>query len=87
MAERNSNKYNNLNYNKIMEVAVIKATREGYSIEQVVKKAMTVKELIAELRQFDEESPVIISNDNGYTYGPIRQYDIYSDWTENNDEE
>lgn len=33
-----------------MEVAVIRATRDGYSIEQVVKKAITVKELIAELR-------------------------------------
>ena len=54
-----------------MEVAVIRATRDGYSIEQVVKKAITVKELIAELRQFDEESPVVISNDNGYTYGSI----------------
>lgn len=65
-----------------MEVAVIRATRDGYSIEQVVKKAITVKELIAWLRQFDEESPIVISNDNGYTYGPIRRYDIYSDWTE-----
>ena len=72
-----------------MEVAVIRATRDGYSIEQVVKKAITVKELIAELRQFDEESPVVISNDNGYTYGPVRRYDIYDDWTEkeNTDEE
>ena len=65
-----------------MEVAVIRATRDGYSIEQVVKKAITVKELIAWLRQFDEESPIVISNDNGYTYGPIRRYDIYSDWAE-----
>lgn len=65
-----------------MEVAVIRATRDGYSIEQVVKKAITVKELIAWLRQFDEESPVVISNDNGYTYGPVRRYNIYSDWTE-----
>ena len=65
-----------------MEVAVIRATRDGYSIEQVVKKAITVKELIAELCQFDEESPVVISNDNGYTYGPIRRYNIYIDWTE-----
>ena len=70
-----------------MEVAVIRATRDGYSIEQVVKRTITVKELIAELRQFDEESPIVISNDNGYTYGSIRRYNIHSDWTENNDEE
>ena len=75
--------YFNVVFNiKNMEVAVIRATRDGYSIEQVVKKAMTVKELIAELHQFDEESHVVISNDNGYTYGPIRPCDIYSDWTE-----
>ena len=65
-----------------MEVAVIEAQRAGYSVDQVAGRAMTVGELIAELQQFDEDSPVCISNDNGYIYGPIRHGDIRSEWTE-----
>lgn len=65
-----------------MEIAVIEAQRDGYSVDQVFRKAMTVGELIAELQQFNDECPVVISNDNGYTYGPIRHRDIRSEWTE-----
>lgn len=65
-----------------MEVFVIEAQRAGYSVDQVAGRAMTVGELIAKLQQLDEDSPVCVSNDNGYTYGPIRHSDIRSEWTE-----
>lgn len=65
-----------------MEVFVIEAQRLEYSVDKVAGRAMTVGELIAELRQYDEDCPVCISNDNGYTYGPVRPYDIRCEETE-----
>ena len=51
--------------------AFIKAHREGYTIEQV-GKTMSVGELIDYLEEnCDRNSPIYISNDNGYTYGAI----------------
>lgn len=63
-----------------MEVAVIEAQRAGYSIGQVTGRAITAGEMIEWLQQFDEDSPVIVSNDNGYTYGPVRKSDLYNEW-------
>lgn len=65
-----------------MEVVVIEAQRAGYSVDQVAGRALTVGELIELLQQFDEDSPVCVSNDNGYIYGPVRRSDIRSEWTE-----
>lgn len=48
----------------------IEALREGYSLQQA-GKTMTVGELVEYLNQYDDDTPVYISNDNGYTYGPI----------------
>ena len=51
----------------------LEARREGYSLNQV-GTTMTVGELIEFLQNYPEETPVYISNDNGYTYGPIREF-------------
>lgn len=56
---------------------IIEVKREAYSLEGVMN-TMTVGELIDYLSQFDEESPVYISHDNGYTYGGLH-YDSFSD--------
>lgn len=59
-----------------MKAITIQATREGYSIAQVERGTMSVADLIDVLQEmacaYGEETPVVISNDNGYTYGPIR---------------
>lgn len=55
-----------------MREIYIDVVREGYGPDQV-KRTMTVGELIAFLDQFDEDRPVYISHDNGYTYGGIRE--------------
>lgn len=60
----------------------IKGKRNGYDTEQC-GKTLTVGELIEFLQEFDEESPVYLNNDNGYTYGSI----TYEDITEENDED
>ena len=50
---------------------VFEAVREGYSIEQL-DRPMTVGELKALLEYYDDEALFILSHDNGYTYGSIR---------------
>ena len=37
---------------------------------------MTVGELIAALQEYDEDTPVYLRNDGGYTYGSIEEIDI-----------
>ena len=59
---------------------IINARREAYGKEDC--NTMTVKELIDCLSQFNEDEPVILSHDNGYTYGGIRE----SDFTEEYDD-
>ena len=69
-----------------MEILLIEAKRQGYSIDQC-GKTMTTGELINWLEQYDENTPIYISNDNGYTYGSIKDYDIREDYTEEDEEE
>ena len=46
--------------------------REGYGLDQI-RRTMTVGELISFLSDFDEDTPVYLSFDNGYTYGGITE--------------
>ena len=46
---------------------------------------MTVGELIDILSQYDEDQPVYIRNDNGYTYGSV-QMDSITEGEEDEDE-
>lgn len=45
--------------------------RETYSAEDSAKHSITVRELIDELEQYDEDAKVVFANDNGFTYGKI----------------
>ena len=65
-------------------VIIIEAKREGYSIEQAEneREAITVGELMRLLEDFDEDTKVYISNDNGYTYGSVTEYRIREDWVD-----
>lgn len=53
----------------------INTSRRWYSINQYCK-TMTVGELIAALQEYDEDTPVYLRNDGGYTYGSIEEIDI-----------
>lgn len=55
-----------------MECLVMLAEREGYSKLQV-RRTMTVGELIEMLQEYDEELPVYLSHDSGYTFGGITE--------------
>ena len=57
------------------EYLVIEASRTAYSPSQI-QQTMTVGELIELLEDYDENMPVVLSHDNGYTYGGIMPYDF-----------
>lgn len=60
-----------------MEELFINGKRNGYGTDQC-GKTLTVGELIEILQEYDEDSPVYLRNDNGYTYGSITRGDIYT---------
>ena len=66
------------------QVIIIEAKREGYTIDQAEneREAITVGELMQMLEDFDEDTKVYISNDNGYTYGSVTEYRIREDWVD-----
>ena len=51
-------------------VLFIEGRREGYTPAQC-GRTMTVGELIDMLSGYDEDTPVYLNNDNGYTFGSI----------------
>ena len=53
----------------------INANRTGYGTDQI-DRTMTVGELMAYLDQFDEDMPVYLKHDRGYTYGGITEWDF-----------
>lgn len=58
-----------------MKPLYIDGKRNGYGIDQC-GRTLTVGELIALLEEYDDDRPVYLRNDNGYTYGSITEYDI-----------
>lgn len=64
-----------------MNFVFINGRRNGYTPDQC-GKTLTVGELIEMLAEFDEDCPVYLKNDNGYTYGSITQWDISADYEE-----
>lgn len=55
---------------------VVEVSREGYGIDQIERSAMTVRELIEQLEQYDDDDIVVLSHDNGYTYGTVSFDDV-----------
>lgn len=64
---------------------VFEAERTGYGIDQI-GRPMTVGELREFLEDYDDDTLFILSHDNGYTFGSIRD-DEASDWSEDEDGE
>lgn len=69
-----------------MKALYIEGKRNGYGPDQC-GRTMTVGELIAFLQDFDEELPVFLRNDRGYTYGSITENDIEEECGEEGDGE
>ena len=60
-----------------MKYVEIGARREAYSVDDVAGSTLTLGELIDVLEDLEDEvgedAPVILSHDNGYTYGSIHE--------------
>lgn len=65
------------------QIVKIDASNTAYSVGQLLdirsKQVMTVAELIAELELYDDDAPVVLVFDGGYTYGCISAFDIEDD--------
>lgn len=68
------------------QIVLIEANRECYGPDQI-RGTLTVGQLIDLLGDYDEDTPIAISNDNGYTYGSIDWSDIREEEIENEEEE
>ena len=64
----------------------INTKKQGYSPDQC-GKTLTVGELIELLEGFDPESKIFLKNDNGYTFGSIRDSDIEEEWEDEEEKE
>lgn len=58
-----------------MARVIMEVHRSGYAPSQI-RHTMTIGELIAELEQYDPESKIYTSHDDGYTYGGISWCDF-----------
>lgn len=67
-----------------MAAIIIETFRKGYGLNQI-RKTMTVGELISFLGDYDEDQPIYLSFDRGYTYGGITE--SMFDEREGNDDE
>lgn len=57
------------------DVLFIEGKRNGYGTDQC-GRTLTVGELIEILQNYDEDTPIYLRNDGGYTYGSITEHDI-----------
>ena len=53
-------------------IVKIETRRTAYSAEDAAERTLTVKDLKEMLDGYDDDSPVVFSNDNGYTYGEVQ---------------
>ena len=52
-----------------MKKLIYSTSREGYGVDQI-NRTMTAGELINFLAQYDEDTPIYLSFDNGYSFMP-----------------
>jgi hypothetical protein len=66
----------------------INGNRDGYGPDQC-RNTLTVGELIEALQEFDEDLPIYLINDGGYTYGSLTQpyEEVYGEEDDSEDEE
>ena len=58
------------------EAMVFEASRDGYSIDQICDRAMTVGRLRNILDGLEDDVLFVLSHDNGYTFGSL-SWDYY----------
>ena len=72
----------------MINIVILKTSRDSYDIRESADYSMTVGELINELKKnYDEDDKIVFSNDNGYTYGIIERESIDEECVETREEE
>ena len=58
-----------------MKYVILQTSRSGYGADQAeaTETALTVRELISVLENYDQDLKVYFDNDNGYTYGSVTE--------------
>ena len=69
-----------------MKYLEISAVREGYEPDQC-SDTMTVRELRNLLNYFDDDLPIYLSHDNGYTYGSVTDNTVYPAYYDDEDDD
>lgn len=69
------------------QIAVISTTRTDYSAKAAASRTVTVADFISMLEGFEPDTPIVFSNDNGYTYGRISEDLLSEECTEEEEEE
>ena len=68
-----------------MKALFIEGRRNGYGPDQC-GQTMTVGELLDMLKDYDEDTPIYLKNDGGYTYGNIDWRSFEEDYEEDDEE-
>lgn len=61
-----------------MEVVYLDTHRDTYGAKQIIGQTYTVGDLINELGKYSSDTPIMVRNDSGYTYGII-DYDTLTE--------
>lgn len=69
-----------------MKYLEISAVREGYAPDQC-SDTMTVRELRNLLDYFDDDLPIYLSHDDGYTYGSVTEQAINTVYYDDSEDE
>ena len=64
-----------------MEKLIINTSRDAYSVKDILN-TMTVGDLKAFLEDFEDDTPIYLSFDNGYTYGAVKENTIEVEYEE-----
>lgn len=57
-------------------ILLLATHHDDYSVNRIKDYTMTVGELLEILLQYEDDTPIALSNDGGYTYGKIGEDDI-----------
>ena len=61
--------------------------REDYDIRDSAENALTIEETIEILKYLPPKAKIVFSNDNGYTFAPVRRGTFVTEYVETKEEE
>lgn len=62
-------------------------TKEDYDIRDSAENALTIEEVIEVLKYLPPKAKVVLCNDKGYTFAPVRRSTFVTEYVETKEEE